>query len=1061
MFGSKLTPIFLSLFAFCALQSGARAAQGPVVIQEVKHDHSRPVAEMAAEAEQNPAASAKLAQEVFLEQQREEREEAAERGSPVAAFPTLSPETVRTATARATAQPAAALPPSMFTAGLNFDGLNVSTGGWTQPDANLAVGATQVVQIVNTRYAVYNKTTGILVSGPFLLNTLWGNFGGGCQTSNSGDPIVIYDQAAGRWVFSEHATPSGGPYLQCLAVSQTGDATGSYFRYSFALSGGNFPDYPKLSVWPDAYYVTLDQQNPTTFVTLNAVACALNRNAMLTGAAATAQCFSTANANQHSILPASWDGATPPPTGATIPIIGEGTTTGLYLWQFHVDFTTPSNSTFTGPTTVPVNSFVRACSGGSCIPQPGTTQLLDSLGDRLMYRAAYRNFGDHESLVVSHALNTSGVVGIRWYEFRDPEHTPTIFQQGIYAPDAKYRWMSSIGMDRLGDIGLGYSVSSSTQIPSIYYTGRLSTDTLGTLQTETLMFTGIGSETSNNRWGDYSGLAIDPTDDCTFWYTNQYLPANGSANWNTRVASFSFPSCIASLNPVSFTPTSLPFPSVNVGSTSVLTATLNNAQSAVLNITNVAITGDYTQTNDCGTIVAANGSCTFTVTFAPTVDGTRTGSITVTDDANGSPQILTLTGTGAVVTLTYSSTLLTLGNQIVGTTSTGKSVTVTNAGTMNATITAIATTGNFAQTNTCSTLIPGATCTITATFTPTAVVNYGGDLTITSNATGSPQVVGLSGVGIATLTVSPTAITFATTNVGSTSAATGVTITNNQSTSTSITFAASGTFNAVAGGTTPCGSSLASKARCTLQVTFSPVANGAVKGGLTITAGTSSPVIKLQGTGQNGASQTLTFSPASIGFGNVVIGATSPNTTVTVTNKGTTTISFTGITASGGFSVVAGGATPCGSTLAVNAKCTELVSFAPANATAYNGAVNFANDTAQNPMTLNLTGTGVLPLALSPSALIFPATTVGTSSLPQNITITNNQATAITLSSVGVSGQYSISSNTCGATLNAAASCVVGIVFQPASIGTIGGQLTVSFPGAIATQEASLSGTGQ
>ncbi len=1054
----------LTLFVAGLLPVFALAEQGPSIRRNLKHDASRPATEMGAVAEAASGESPRLAQEEFFKQERE-REEANAKSKSQEPFSVLSPATVRASVAPSVgvSSSATTLAPAAITAGLSLEGLNVSTGAWTQPDANIAVGATQVVQVVNTRYAIYDKVTGALVSGPFLLNTLWGNFGGGCQTSNSGDPIVQYDQAAGRWIFSEHATPTGGPYLQCVAVSQTSNAAGSYFRYSFALSGANFPDYPKLGVWSDAYYVTLDEQNPTTFATIDALVCALDRNSMLTGSAATAQCFHTANANQHSVLPAAWDGATAPPTGATMPIVGQGTSSGIFLWQFHVDFATPSNSTFTGPSTITVNSFTRACLGSVCIPQPGTSQQLDSLGDRLMYRAAYRNFGDHESLMVTHSVNTNGVVGIRWYELRNPEHAATVFQQGTYAPDTNYRWMQSIGMDRLGDVGLGYSESSSTQEPSMYYTGRLATDPLNTLQSETLMFTGIGSALGVNRWGDYSGLAIDPVDDCTFWYTNQYLPANGSANWNTRIASFSFPACTASLNPVTFAPTSLSFATTNIGSSSQLTATLSNGQSTATNISSIAITGDYTQTNNCGALLAGNASCTFTVIFSPTAGGTRTGQITVTDDATGSPQVLALTGVGASTSLTYSASLLSFGNQVVATTSASKSVTVTNSGTTTVTITSVGTSGNFAQTNTCTgaSLLPSATCTITATFTPTAVVTYGGEITVTSTASGSPQNVDLSGIGIASFTISPATITFANTNVGSTSAASTITVTNNLSTSASVAFSTNGVFTAVAGGNTPCGSTLAGKAKCTLQSTFAPVANGLVKGGLTVTVGSGTQQVKLQGTGQGGAAQTLTFSPASISFGNVVIGTTSSNTTVTVTNKGTTTISLTGITASGGFTATAGGATPCGSTLAVNAKCTVLVNFTPANSVAYQGGVNFANNTSLNPMILNVTGTGVLPLGFSPSAVIFSGTQVGTTSAAQNVTITNNQTTVLTLSSISVSGQYSISSNTCAASLAGRANCVVGIVFKPASVGTINGQLTVAFPGAIATQEASLSGVGQ
>jgi hypothetical protein len=198
-----------------------------------------------------------------------------------------------------------------------------------------------------------------------------------------------------------------------------------------------------------------------------------------------------------------------------------------------------------------VTAFSAACSGGgTCIPQPGTSQKLDSLADRLMYRLAYRNFGSYESLVVNHSVavgsgrSKTQTVGVRWYELRNPNATPTVFQQGTFAPDSIFRWMGSIAMDKVGNMALGYSASSTSVAPSIRYTGRLVTDPPGTMQTETVIQAGGGSQLRNlNRWGDYSSMAVDPSDDCTFWYTTEYLKANGTFNWSTKIASFKFPSC--------------------------------------------------------------------------------------------------------------------------------------------------------------------------------------------------------------------------------------------------------------------------------------------------------------------------------------------------------------------------------------------------------------------------------------------------------------------------------------------------------------------------------------
>ncbi len=427
-----------------------------------------------------------------------------------------------------------------MTSGFSFDGMSASSG-WSTPDADGAAGATQYVQWVNTQLAVYDKTSGSLIYGPVAGNTIWSGFSGLCATANNGDPIVQYDQLAGRWILSQRAIGTTGPYYQCVAVSTTSDATGTYYRYAFQLPN-YFPDYPKLGVWPDAYYLAINELS-STYAPLNTLACALDRNAMLAGNAATAHCFATNTANHMiNLLTSDFDGLTPPPAGSPNYFMNFGAGC-LNLWKFHVDFTNPVNSYFSGPTRILVTPFTKACNGGVCIPQAGTTQVLDSLGDRLMYRLAYRNFGSHESLVVNHSVVAGSSVGVRWYEIQNPGGTPVVFQQGTFAPDSNYRWMGSVAMDKVGDIAIGYNVSSSSMSPAIRFTGRVPTDPLGTLETETSIIQGTGSETSLGRWGDYSSLSIDPVDDCTFWYTSEYLQTSGSRNWSTRIASFKFPSC--------------------------------------------------------------------------------------------------------------------------------------------------------------------------------------------------------------------------------------------------------------------------------------------------------------------------------------------------------------------------------------------------------------------------------------------------------------------------------------------------------------------------------------
>jgi len=438
------------------------------------------------------------------------------------------------------------------TTGLNFAGVGQSDYGfsdqWAPPDTNGAVGATQYVQWVNDHFAVFNKSTGAITAGfPKAGNAPWTGFGGGCETNNDGDPIVQYDKAAQRWILTQFSV-STTPYLQCVAVSTTPDATGTYNRYAFSYGNTQFPDYPKLGVWPDGYYISYNIfNNGSAFA--GAKVCALDRANMLTGAAASQQCFQLST-SYGGLLPSDLDGTTAPPTGTPNFFLNYGTNS-INLWKFHADFAHPASATFTGPTSIPVAAFNPACSGGgACIPQPGTRNSLDSLADRLMYRLAYRNRAGVESLVVNHSVTVgnkrTGSTSVRWYELRNPaSSTPTVFQQGtLGASDGIHRWMGSIAMDKAGNIALGYSASSSTSAPSIRYTGRLVNDAPGTMQGENVIQAGVGSQTGNlHRWGDYSAMTVDPVDDCTFWFTTEYLKANGSFNWSTRIASFKYPSC--------------------------------------------------------------------------------------------------------------------------------------------------------------------------------------------------------------------------------------------------------------------------------------------------------------------------------------------------------------------------------------------------------------------------------------------------------------------------------------------------------------------------------------
>src|SRR5947209_15773994 len=530
----------------------------------------------------------------------------------------------------------------------NFDGVGAGFSGpqgtftvnSAPPDPNAAVGPTQIVEIVNSAFAVFN-TSGAAVYDPVQTNTLWSGFGGGCQTNNAGDATVAYDRLSDRWIISQFSV-STTPYLQCVAVSTTGDATGSYYRYAFQYA--DFPDYPKLGVWPDAYYTTFNMfKNGTTFS--GPEVCAYDRAKMLAGQAATQQCFQLGTA-YGGLLPSDLDGSTAPPAGSPNYILGYGTNS-LQLWKFHVDWATTANSSLTGPTNIPVAAFTPACSGGgTCIPQSGTTQQLDSLADRLMYRLSYRNFGDHESLVVNHSVVAGSSVGVRWYELRNPNGAPTVYQQGTYAPDSSYRWMGSAAMDHNGDIALGYSVSSSSLVPGLRYSARLATDPLGQMtQGEGTLVNGGGSQNGNlSRWRDYSSLSIDPSEDWTFWYTGEYLAATGSFNGDTRIGSFKLSGCgstAASDFSISASPGSLSLAQGGSGTSTIATAvTSGSAQSVALSASGLpaGATASFNPTS-----VNSGSSSTMTVTAgSSTAPGTYT---------------ITVTGTGASATHTTSVTL--------------------------------------------------------------------------------------------------------------------------------------------------------------------------------------------------------------------------------------------------------------------------------------------------------------------------------------------------------------------------------------------------------------------
>jgi hypothetical protein len=451
---------------------------------------------------------------------------------------------------------------------LTFEGISAATSGCGcyPPDTNGDVGPNHYIQTVNEAFEIWDKS-GTVVQSARNITTIFTGFTGLCATAGAGDPVVLYDPLADRWLVSQLAFisyPGPGPYDECVAVSTSPDPTGTWNRYEFTISQTLLDDYPKLGVWPDAYYMTVNQFDQTGNFNSPAL-IAFDRTRMLAGQSATMQQFNP-GAYYASILPADLDGLTPPPAGAPEPFVSVvGNNTVLHLWQLHIDWVNPASSVLTGAINLPAAPWdPNLCGGGLCIPQPGTAQRLDTLGSPTMFRLGYRRFADHESLVTNQHVDENGLdhAGVRWYEIRDPNGSPAIYQQGTYAPDADHRWMGSIAMDRDGNIAVGYSVSSSSTYPSIRYAGRLASDPPGQLaQGEASLFAGTGSQTgSAGRWGDYSDMTIDPSDDCTFWYTNEYLATTSGANWQTRIGKFKFPTCgqgpTPTVNPA--TPTPLP-----------------------------------------------------------------------------------------------------------------------------------------------------------------------------------------------------------------------------------------------------------------------------------------------------------------------------------------------------------------------------------------------------------------------------------------------------------------------------------------------------------------------
>jgi hypothetical protein len=476
-------------------------------------------------------------------------------------------------------------PVAMPTPSLTFGGITATTSGCNclPPDTDGDVGPNHYIQSVNTSFQVFNKA-GATLAGPTTYNSFFSALGASTpcgSNQNQGDGMVFYDQMAGRWVISDFAFPAfpGTSFYQCIGVSKTSDpVAGGWWLYAVQVDPANpsfLGDYPKFGLWPDAYYFSVNLfSNNSTFNGVRVFA--LPRTAMINGTGAPnagAVAFTITPANlgdAYSLVPASFRSGSPPPTGqpeyfmAVNSSAFAGTVeTKVFTWRFHVDFATPTTSTFgvgaghTPDGAVTVNGFVDAFTSTSYIvPQNGTARMLDTLGDKLMTPLVYQRLGANESLYASQTVNNNqggtGPAAIRWYQFNVTGNTipATPAQQQTFnnGADGLWRFMPSIAVDGQGNMVIGYSESSGTTEPAIAYAGRLVGDPASTLaQGEAILQAGAGHQTfSVGRWGDYSATSIDPSDNCTFWHTNEYYSATSVAAWNTRIGKFKFPSCVPS-----------------------------------------------------------------------------------------------------------------------------------------------------------------------------------------------------------------------------------------------------------------------------------------------------------------------------------------------------------------------------------------------------------------------------------------------------------------------------------------------------------------------------------
>jgi hypothetical protein len=786
-----------------------------------------------------------------------------------------------------------------------------------------------------------------------------------------------------------------------------------------------------------------------------------------------------------------------PPKNGSSYLTDPNHTQGVEQWTIDWSATTPT-PTFVNswdlPSTQPGGDQLGCFTPSSyydtvCVPQPSTAStgiVIDSVADRMQQFFHYTSNRGQGSI---------------WTSFRDIQIVPSassltqteadirVLQRNAAVPNSVYiaadypmldpvdssAWviLPSFVRDKVGNlqgiIGIsGPGVNEHPGLDSVNFNpATLEASTYGYIASP--ITDGDAEDTDNlgYRWGDWQSAVLDPSDGCTVWVAGEYLPQNRTAEpyWYTEMATLP-PASTCAGGPVLLSTVSINYGNQQVDVKSAPVAvTVTNNQSSTLNITGINAGGDFNQTNTCQQPLAQNQSCTISVYFTPSTTGNRTATLTITDSASNSPQYVALAGIGASSALSVSPTTLAFGNQVVNTSSSGQPITVMNSGFVNVTVNSVEASGGFSETDNCAgqILSPAQTCTVTASFTPVVTGAASGTITINDTAVGTPHVVTMTGTSQLPVSFSSN-LSFAATNVGSSSTPQTMTLTNNQTQALTYTWSVSGDYSAVGNGTSPCNGTLAAKAKCTFAVTFTPTTNGQIKGNVTISySGAGSPAFGgMTGTGQNGPTSPFSFTPVTLNFGNVVLN-TSSSKTVTIKNVTANAVTINSVTGSGPYSVTPSGATPCGGSLAAGKTCTVTATFSPLATGTEIGGVTVSNNSSVPTQVQNANGTGVLAVTMSPASINFGTVSVGSTSAVQVVTVTNHQTTAIPINSVVASGDFVYTSGgslPCGANIPANSICTLGVEFSPTVAGAISGDLTLNYAAGSSPQVVTLSGTG-